>query len=182
MSMSENSPKTFGLVARFETPEALYEAATQPCSEGYTKTDAHSPFPVHGLAEALGMKRSRLSSIVLAAGITGGLGGLALQYWVSVVTYPLNIGGRPYISWPSWIPVIFECTILLAGLSAVIFMLGLNGLPQPYHPVFNTPGFERSSTDGFFLAVEAADPKYDSAETRAFLQRVGAVEIHEVSG
>lgn len=182
MSEMENMPKLFGLVARFESPEALYEAAQKTCAEGYTKTDGHSPFPVHGLAEALGMKRSKLSAIVLAAGVTGALGGLALQYWVSAIAYPLNVGGRPYFSWPIFIPIIFECMVLLAGLSAMFFMMGLNGLPQPYHPVFNTPDFERASNDGFFLSIEAEDPKYDGAATRAFLEGAGAVEVHEVSG
>jgi hypothetical protein len=182
MSATENTPRLFGLVARFESPEALYDAAQKTCSEGYTKTDAHSPFPVHGLAEALGMKRSKLSAIVLAAGATGALSGLALQYWVSAVTYPLNVGGRPYFSWPIFIPIIFECMVLLAGLSALFFMLSLNGLPQPYHPVFNTPDFERASNDGFFLSIEAEDPKYDDAQTRSFLEGAGALEVHEVSG
>lgn len=172
----------FGLMARFETPEALYEAAARTCAEGYTRTDAHCPFPIHGLAEALGMKRSKLSSLVLAGGVLGAMGGFGLQYWVSCVTYPVNVGGRPYFSWPSWIPVIFECTVLGAALAAVVFMITLNGLPMPHHPLFDAPEFERASNDGFFLSIEAGDPRFRRDRTRAFLEGLGAAAVHEVAG
>lgn len=180
MSHSASTPKAYGLVARFETPELLVTAAEKTRDAGYTVTDAHVPFPVHGLSEALGMKRSKLSALVLAGGTLGALGGFALQYWVSVITYPINVGGRPFFSWPSFIPVIFECTILGAALTTIISMIALNKLPMPYHPVFNTPGFERASADGFFLAIEAVDPRFDAAETRAFLESLQPAEIHDV--
>ena len=172
----------FGLVARFGSPEALYEAAEKTRDAGYTQTDAHSPFPVHGLWEALGMKRSILPVLIFGGGVVGFFGGLYLQYWVSVVTYPVNVGGRPYISWPSWIPVTFECTILVAALTAIIGMLALNRLPQPYHSVFNTPGFERASENGFYLCIEANDPQFNQETTKIFLENLGAEEIHVVDG
>ena len=181
MSRPASSPPPYGLVARFETPEALVAAAEKTRDAGYTATDAHVPFPVHGLSEALGMPRSKLAALVLGGGTFGALGGLALQYWVSAVTYPVNIGGRPYFSWPSFIPVIFECTILGAALTTIISMITLNKLPMPYHPVFNTPGFERASRDGYYLCVEAADPRFDAAQVRAFLEGLDPMEIHEVA-
>lgn len=180
MSAPEQKPDLYGIVARFESPEALVAAARRTRDAGYTRTDAHVPFPVHGLAEALGVPRSRLAVLVLIAGACGAIGGYSLQYWVSAVTYPVNVGGRPYVSWPSWIPVIFECTVLAAALTSFIGMLALNHLPQPYHPVFHTPDFDRASNDGFFLAIEAADPNFDKKATRAFLEELGAMAVHEV--
>ena len=177
----DNQPQTYGLVALFETPEALYEAAERTRDAGYTKTDAHTPFPVHGLAQALGMPRSKLSTIIFIGGCLGFCGGLGLQYWVSVLAYPVNVAGRPLVSWPSWIPVTFECTVLAAALTAFIAMITLNKLPEPYHAVFNTPGFERASNDGFFLTIEAIDPRFDAGETRAFLEAMGPVEVYDVS-
>jgi hypothetical protein len=183
--MSAHAPAEsglYGLIARFETPELLYEAAEKTCAEGYTRTDAHTPFPIHGMAEALGMKRSKLSTIVLAFGLLGGFGGFYLQYWVSCVANPWNVGGRPLFSWPSWIPVIFECMVLAASLSAIFFMIALNGLPQPHHPIFDAPDFERASNDGFFLSIEAEDPRFDMEKTRAFLRGLGALTVEEVRG
>lgn len=176
-----NEPETYGLVALFETPEALYDAAEQTRSAGYTKTDAHSPFPVHGLAQALGMPRSKLPVLIFIGGVLGFIGGIALQYWIAVSVYPLNVAGRPYVSWPSWIPVTFECTVLAASLTAIIGMIALNRLPEPYHAVFNTPGFERASNDGFYLVIEADDPRYGAKETRAFLEGMKPTEVHEVT-
>lgn len=180
MSTQASTPEMYGLVARFETPEALLEAARRTFEAGYTATDAHTPIPVHGLSDALGMKHSRLSALVLAGGTLGALGGFYLEYWISVVAYPLNVGGRPYFSWPAFIPVIFECTILGAALTAFIGMIVLNKLPQPYHPVFNTPDFDRASNDAFFLAIEAADPNFDPNQTRAFLEGLEPTAVHEV--
>jgi hypothetical protein len=174
------TPELYGLVARFASPEALLAAARETRDAGYIATDAHTPIPVHGLAEALGMKRCRLAGLVLAGGTLGCLGGLYLQYWISAVAYPINVGGRPYFSWPAFIPVVFECTILGAALTTIFGMLALNKLPQPYHPVFNTPDFDRASNDGFFLAIEAADPQFDRQKTRAFLQALHPMAVHEV--
>ena len=181
MSAPEHRPDLYGIVARFESPEALVAAAEQTRDAGYTRTDAHVPFPVHGLAEALGVPRSRLAVLVLIAGTLGAIGGYALQYWVSVVAYPVNVGGRPYVSWPSWIPVIFECTVLAAALTAFIGMLALNRLPELYHPVFHAPDFDRASNDGFFLTIEAVDPNFDRKATKKFLQGLGAMAVHEVA-
>ncbi len=142
--------------------------------------DAYSPFPVDGLAEALGFRRTRVPFVVLIGGIIGCFGGFFLQYWVSVIDYPINIGGRPLNSWPSFIPVTFELTILLAALSAFFAVLALNGLPMPYHPVFNVERFELASRSRFFLCIEAADPRFDGEKTRKFFAEAGAQGVYEV--
>lgn len=167
----------YGLMAEFESAQALLDAAYQVRAAGYTKTDAYSPMPIHGLAEALGMQERKVPRFVLAGGITGLIGGYSLQYWTSVVDYPINIGGRPFHSWVSFIPPTFETTILLAAFAAVISMIALNGLPMPYHPVFNAKRFCQASQDAFFLAIEATDPRYDADATRAFLAGLQAREV-----
>jgi hypothetical protein len=163
------APALYGLMAEFDSPTTLLEAARKVTAAGYTKTDAYSPFPIHGLGDALGFHDRRISKFVLAGGILGALAGYGLEYWTQVIDFPLNIGGRPYHSWVSFIPPAFETTILFASFTAGITMIVLNGLPQPYHPVFNAPRFERASQDSFFLAIEATDPKFDMARTREFL-------------
>jgi hypothetical protein len=180
MSAPQAENPMYGLVAEFESPEALMDAAKKTRMAGYTRTDAHVPFPVHGLAEALGMKRSKLSSLVLLGGALGCLGGFYLQYWVSSLEYPLNVGGRPFFSWPAFIPVIFECTVLGAALTSFFGMLTLNGLPQPHHSVFNTPTFDRASNDGFFLTIESADLRFDPRQTKSFLEGLSPTAVHEV--
>jgi hypothetical protein len=173
-------PTTYGLMAEFETPTALVDAARRAHLEGYRKMDAYSPMPIEELHDALHMHDNRLTKIVLAGGIFGGLAGYGLQYWVSTFAYPINIGGRPLHSWPAFIPVTFETTILAAALSAVLGMLALNGLPQPFHPVFNVPRFALASRNRFFLCIEAADPKFSADATRRFLESLGAREVTTV--
>jgi hypothetical protein len=170
----------YGLIAEFDNPEALVGAAHRAFAEGFRKMDAYSPFPVEGLAEALGFHRTRVPLIVLTGGILGCLGGFFLQYWLAVIDYPINVGGRPLNSWPSFIPVTFELTILIAALSAFFGVLALNGLPMPYHPVFNVERFELASRNRFFLLIEAADPRFDSAGTRRFLENIGSHGVYEV--
>lgn len=169
-----------GLMAEFTTPTALVNAATRTREAGYTHVDAYSPIPIEELHHAIGFPQTKLPKMVLAGGLIGAASGFALQCWVSAVAYPLNIGGKPLISWPMFIPVTFECTILGAALTAVFGMLALNKLPQPYHPVFNAPRFAMASRDRFFLCVESTDTQFDLARTRAFLETLGATEVVSV--
>ena len=173
-------PATYGLLAEFDSPTALVRAAKRAYEAGYRRMDTFSPYPVEEAWEAIGHHDRRLSLIVLGGGITGLLTGLGLQEWVHQIAYPINIAGKPLNSWPQFIPVIFELTILFAALSAVIGMIVLNGLPQPYHPVFNVPRFEHASRDKFFLVIESTDPKFDRAKTMDFLKTLDASEINEV--
>lgn len=170
----------YGLMAEFEAPDLLLDAARRAREEGYREMDAYSPFPIEGLAEAIDFRKDSVALIVLAGAIIGALTGFFLQYYVAVFNYPLNIGGRPLNSWPSFIPITFELTVLFGALSAVIGMLLLNRLPMPYHPVFNAPGFERASQNRFFLCVEARDPKFDRLRTSDFLSNLGAQSVSEV--
>jgi hypothetical protein len=171
----------YGLMAEFDDANALVEAAKRAHAEGYRKVDAYSPFPIEAVWEALHAEDRRVQMFVLLGGIAGCLAGFGLCYWTQVIAYPLNIGGRPFNSWPSFIPVTFETTILFAAFTAVIGMIALNGLPMPYHPVFNVPSFSRASQDGFFLAIEAADPKFDRTRTFEFMRGLGAKEVNEVA-
>ncbi len=173
-------PPIYGLMAEFDSPTELVLAARRTYAEGYRKVDAYTPFPVEELSEAIGFHKTNVPLVVLVGGILGGLGGYLMQYWISAINYPLNVGGKPYHSWPAFIVVTFEMTILVAGLTAVLGMLGLNGLPQPYHPVFNLPSFALASRDRFFLLIEAADPKFERAATQHFLESVNARVISEV--
>jgi hypothetical protein len=170
----------YGLMAEFDSAQELLDAAQRTHQAGYKKMDAYSPFPVEGLAEAIGFEKNSVALVVLVCAIIGGLSAYALQYWVAVITYPTNIGGRPYHSWPSFIIVTFELTILFGGLSSAIGMIALNGLPMPYHPVFNVAEFAKASENKFFLVVEATDPKFDPAGTRSFLSALAPRMIAEV--
>jgi hypothetical protein len=172
--------KIYGLLAEFDTATEMVDAANKIREAGYTKTDAFSPFPLHEIDEALGIKRSILPYMVFCGGIIGLLSGLALQYYVHVIDYPLNVGGRPYFSLPSFIPPMFELTILLAAFTAVFGMLFLNGLPQPYHPVFNVPRFALATREKFFLIIEGEDPKFDYEETRGFMESLNPQEVFDV--
>lgn len=175
-----DSPKLFGLLARFADTETLIQAAQDLSRLGYRRFDAYTPFAVSGLADAMGFRRTAMPIVVLGGGLVGLVSGYGLQWWVSVVAYPLNIGGRPLNSWPLFIPVTFELTILVAALSAVLGMFALNGLPRPYHPLFGIPEFGRASTDGFFLCIEARDPLFDELETLRVLQELHPCEVWHV--
>lgn len=173
-------PAIHGAMAEFDTPEALLGACERAYKEGYRKMDAYAPMPVEGLAEAIGFRKNYVALAVLIGGICGVMGGYSLLFWITVIAYPHNVGGRPLHSWPSYIPITFECMILLAALTALISMLAMNGLPKPYHPVFNVPAFDRASIDKFFLCIESTDPKFRTEDTLEFLRETGAREVSVV--
>ncbi|MEX0776896.1 MAG: DUF3341 domain-containing protein [Phycisphaeraceae bacterium] len=170
----------YGLLAEYQDAEALVAAARRCREAGYTAMDAFSPYPIEALDEALGIGRTRLPLFVAVAAVVGGLGGYFLQYYTAVIDYPWMIGGKPLHSWPMFLPITFECTILVAGLAAAVTMIALNKLPEPYHPLFNVPEFERASQDRLFLCIEASDPKFDAVKTSAFLTELGAREVTHV--
>jgi hypothetical protein len=170
----------YGFMAEFADPNALVAAARKAHEEGYRKLDAYSPYPIEALSEAIGFYKNRLPLLVLIGGIVGLVGGYALCYWISVIDYPINVGGRPFHSWPAFIPVTFETTVLVAALTAVLGMLALNGLPEPYHPVFNVSRFALASRDRFFLCIESQDPKFDRDKTWSFLISLEPRTVEEV--
>jgi hypothetical protein len=170
-------PRVYGLMAEFEHPTELVAAAHRAREAGYRRMDAYSPLPIEELHEAIGFHETKLPLIVLIGGLVGCVSGFLLQFWVSTIAYPVNVGGKPLNSWPAFIPVTFECTIL----GAVFGMLALNGLPQPYHPVFNVPRFALASRNRFFLCIEARDKRFDLAETRRFLETLDAREVTVVA-
>jgi hypothetical protein len=179
-AQSIQRPRVYGLLAEFERPEELVEASRRAREAGYRKMDAYTPFPIHGLSDALGFRGTKLPLVVLTGGLIGCATALGMQWFSATIHYPLNVGGKPLASWPSFVPITFELTVLFAAVSAVLGMLGMNGLPMPYHPVFNAPRFAFASRDRFFLCIEAGDPMFDSAKTRAFLDGLGAREVVEV--
>jgi len=170
----------YGLLAEFHSAEELLEATKHTYGAGYRRLDAFSPFPIEGLADAIGFPRTRLPVLVFLGGLFGCCGGFFLQYWPNVIGYPVNIGGKPYDSWPAFIPITFEMTILCAVLTTTFGMLALNGLPSPYHPTFNVPRFAQASKDRFFLLIMAEDTKFDSEQTRQFLTELNPREVSEV--
>ena len=177
----EHRSHTYGVVAEFETAEQLIRAAEKTRLAGYQVFEAYTPFPVEGLSEAIGLKRNAVPLITLIGGLLGGLGGFFFQLWVAAAAYPLNIGGRPLNSWPAFIPVTFELTVLGASLSAVFGMLALNGLPRPHHPLFNVERFQKhASVDRFFLCIEARDPKFSVSDSTRFLQGLQPATVNEV--
>jgi len=167
-------------MAQFDSPGALVAAARETYRAGYRQINGYSPFPIEELSEAIGFKRTALPLIVLIGGIVGALGGFFMQYWIEVINYPINVGGKPFNSWPAFIPITFECTVLVAAFSAVLGMLALNKLPQPYHPVFNAERFALATRDRFFLVIEARDPKFDHAKTQEFMNTLNAKEVIDV--
>jgi hypothetical protein len=174
------SGKSYALMAEFAHADQLLEAAAAARALGYRSLDAYSPFPVEGLAEALGVEKERVALVTLACGLAGGLGAYFMQWYSAVVHYPIDVGGRPLHSAPAFVPVTFELTVLLAALGAVIAALAGAKLPEPYHPVFNVPAFARASQDRFFLAVAATDPLFDGEKTASFFLQAGAEAVHRV--
>jgi hypothetical protein len=173
-------PGPYGLMAEYDTPEGVVAAATAARQAGYTRLDAYTPFPVEALDDALALKPTNLGFLVLLAGVGGAIGGFFMQWYAAHIGYPLNIGGRPLFDWPTYVVITFELTVLLAAFTAGLVMFARNGLPRLYHPVFNTPGFERATRDGFYLCIEAVDPRFDLEETRSFLDGTAPVRVQEV--
>jgi hypothetical protein len=178
--IAKKEEEIYGLIAEFDSPTAVVMAARRTHVAGYRRINAYSPFPIEELSEAIGYHRDYVALCVLVCGILGAVGGFALQYWTGAFAYPINVGGRPLLSIPAFIPITFECTILLASFGAFLGNLMMSRLPQPYHPVFNVPSFSRASQDRFFVCVKADDPKFNLAETRAFLASLGAKEVSDV--
>jgi hypothetical protein len=170
----------YGIIAEFEDAGDVIAAARRTREAGYRRVDAYSPFPVEGLSEALGFRDQAVPTIMLIGGLCGALAGFGLLYWAMTGSYPLNIGGRPAYGWPYFIPITFECLVLLAALSGVAGMFAVNGLPMPYHPVFDAPDFPRATSDRFFLCVEAEDPNFDRQETKRFMETLGALTVSDV--
>lgn len=180
MSHEKLSPPIYGLLAEFDTPTELVNATKAAYSAGYRKMEAYSPFPIEDASEAVGFHKSRVPLIVLLGGLLGGASGYGLQYWINCISYPLNIGGKPYQSWPAFMVPTFELTILFAGLCGVVGMFALNGLPMPHHPLFNVDRFSLVTRDKFFLCVEAADSRFDLIRTQQFMESLHPRSISEV--
>ncbi|MEP6922175.1 MAG: DUF3341 domain-containing protein [bacterium] len=174
------TPALYGIMAEFDNPSDLVAAARRTYQEGYRRINGYSPYPIEELSEAIGFTRTALPLIVLIGGIVGGLGGFFMQYWMEVIDYPLNVGGKPFNSWPAFIPITFEATVLVAAFSAVLGMLILNKLPQPYHPVFNAPNFALATRDKFFLVIEANDPLFRHDDAIVFMRTLGALDVSDV--
>ncbi len=180
MKVAEHPTGPYGLMAEFDRPEDLVEATRHAHERGYRMMEAYTPFPVHGLPDALGFEHNKIPAVVLIGGIVGGLSGFFMQWYSAVLSYPIDVGGRPFNSWPAFIPITFEMTVLFAALSAVFGMLALNGLPRPHHPVFNVPDFALASRDRFFLCIQARDPMFDIDAVRQFLEEHHPRAVNEV--
>lgn len=170
----------YGLLASYPDAGALYRACERVRDAGYTRWDAHTPFPVHGLDRAMGVRMSPLPWIVLVMGLAGAGGAMLLQWWTSAVDYPLVISGKPFFSWPAFVPITFEVGVLFGALGAVLGMLGLSQLPMHYHPLFASRLFERASDDGFLISIESWDPLFDAVGTADLLKRAGASQVEMV--
>lgn len=170
----------YGVVAEFESPEALLDAANKAREAGYTSLDAYTPFPVHGMSEAIGFEDEKVPWLFFILGLTGFVAGWALQLYTNVIDYPTNVGGKPFLSWPAYFPVAYECTILFAAVGGTLMMIGLNGLPKPFHPVFDAKNFERATQDRFFLAIEYKDPIFEVDEVQSFLKKQKPVSVSVV--
>ena len=179
MGIHKTHPALYGLLAEFKESDAVISAASKAYAAGYRKMNAYTPFPVHGLSSALGQRPTRLPLIVFLGGIAGCGAGYFMLYYASVISYPMNVGGRPVHSWPAFIPITFEMTVLGAAAAAFLGMLAINGLPHPHHPLFNVRAFTLASRDHFFLSIQSIDPQFDPARTRRFLEELGA-HVHEV--
>ena len=175
MNLLSQSDELYGLLAAFEQPEALLQAARQAYAAGYRKMNGYTPFPVEGLSQALGQQPTRVPLFTLIGALSGGALAYGMLYYASVISYPINVGGRPLHSWPAFIPITFELTVLGGSFAAFFGMLALNGLPHPYHPLFNAPSFSLASRDRFFLCIQARDPQFESHQTRKFLEALGAL-------
>src|SRR5207253_7010499 len=178
--MKHNPRRLYGVMAQFDNPSRLVAAARETYAAGYRQINGYSPFPIEELTEAIGFKRSTLPLIVFAGGLIGGLSVFFMQYWMEVMSYPINVGGKPFNSWPAFIPITFECTVLVAAFAAVLGMLALNKLPQPYHPVFNASNFALATRDSFFLVIESKDPKFNHDEVMRFMKTLEAREVVDV--
>ena len=174
------TPRYFGVAAEFETPEDLMSAVKRTREAGYSRMDAYTPFPIHGLTDAMKFRDERVPLLMFLGGLVGGLSGFFLQTYTNVWDYPFNVGGKPMIGYPAWVPITFECTVLFSALTGVLSMIILNGLPKPYDPMFNLPGFARASQDRFFLCIEARDPNFNVEEVTTFLESLGAESVEAV--
>src|SRR5258705_6402670 len=175
-----HKPPLYGVMAEFENPRDLVAAARRTYEAGYRRINGYSPYPIEELSEAIGFTHTSLPLIVFIGGVLGALGGFFMQYWMEVIDYPLNVGGKPYNSWPAFIPITFECTVLVAAFAAVLGMLVLNKLPQPYHPVFNAPNFALATRDRFFLVVEANDPQFEHETVVGLMKSLNAQDVCDV--
>jgi hypothetical protein len=180
MALHRKRPEVYGVIAEFDNPTDLLKATQSTYDAGYRRIEAYTPYPIEEVSEAVSPHRNRLPYIVLLGGIIGGLAGYALQYYTQVIDYPLNIGGRPFHSWPAFIPVTFETTILGAAFAAIFGMLALNGLPRPHHPIFNAPRFQLASHSHFFLFVECYDPKFKKEDVERFLKSFSPLSVSVV--
>lgn len=175
------SRDNFGILAQFKDPESLVHACAKVRDEGFSRWDAHTPFPIHGLEQAMGIKRSWVSAFVLVMGLSGAAAGMLLQWWVSTTAYPLVVSGKPMFSWPAFVPIMFECGVLGGATGAVLGFLLLARLPRHHHPLFNAERMAKVTDDGFFISIESADPRYDTDRTRSFLEQIGATWVEPVA-